>query len=133
MIFVLDACALIALLRREPCGILVDSLLSDEGNTCMVHAINMCEVYYDLLRYTDEERAGNTINRLIMAGVVVSEDLDTDFWQAAGKIKAEYRRIPLADCYCATLANRLGVELITADQEFTPLKTAGVCNIRFIR
>lgn len=98
MILVLDACALIALLGNEPGGDLIDSLLSDKNNTCIIHALNLCEAYYDLVRRAGETRAKDVVNRLVMAGVSVREDMDTDFWQDAGNIKAAYPRVSLADC-----------------------------------
>ena len=134
MILVMDACALIALLEREPGGDVVDSLLMDRSNTCMVHALNLCEVYYDLVRRAGEDRAKEVINQLVMAGVYVREDMDTDFWQNAGSIKASYSRVSLADCVCIALANRLGVELCTADHhEFDAISENGLCQVRFIR
>mgnify|MGYP001616994244 CR=1 FL=1 len=46
MTFVLDACAIIALLRNEAGAEITDRLLLEQ--TCMAHAVNLCEVYYDL-------------------------------------------------------------------------------------
>jgi predicted nucleic acid-binding protein len=117
MILVMDACAF---------------LLSDK-NTCIIHALNLCEVYYDLVRSAGEDRAKDVINRLVMAGVFVRDDLDTDFWQDAGNIKTRYARVSLADCLCIALANRLGADVLTADHhEFDALVQAGLCRARFI-
>lgn len=134
MILVLDSCALIALLRQEQGGEFVDSLLSDKNNTCIVHAMNLCEVYYDLVRLSGENRAKEVINRLVMAGIFVREDMDTDFWQDAGNFKAIHIRVSLADCICIVLANRLGAEILTCDHhEFDPIVEKGLCKVRFIR
>jgi len=134
MILVQDSSALILLLGGEPGGELVDSLLLDRGNTCVVHAVNLCEVYYDLVRRAGESRAKEVINRLIMAGVSIREDMDTDFWQDAGNIKAAHRHVSLADCICIALANRLGVEVWTCDHhEFEPAAQEKLCKVRFIR
>ena len=59
--------------------------------------------------------------------------MDEELWQDAGRLKADYRRISIADCFCAALANRIGGEVITADREYEPLKNDGECKIRFIR
>lgn len=134
MILVLDACALIALLGNEPGGDLIDSLLSDKDNTCIIHALNMCEIYYDLVRRAGETRAKDVVNRLVMAGVSVREDMDTDFWQDTGNIKASHPRVSLADCVCIALANRLGVEVWTCDHhEFDPVAQKKLCKVKFIR
>ena len=133
MTLVFDACALIALLRREPGGELVDSALLDKDNTCIVHALNLCEVYYDLVRRAGEVRAKEVVNRLVMSGVLIREDMDTDLWQDAGIIKAVHSRISLADCICVALANRLGAQVWTCDREFDLVARNKLCGVRFIR
>lgn len=134
MTVVLDSSALIALLSREPGGDMVDSLLSNKDNTCIVHALNLCEVYYDLVRRAGEPRAKEVVNRLTLAGISVREDMDAVFWQDAGNLKAAHARISLADCVCIALANRLGVEVWTCDHhEFDAVSEKSLCKVRFIR
>jgi PIN domain nuclease of toxin-antitoxin system len=134
MTLVLDACAIIAALKSEPGGALVDSLLSGTDNTCVVHAMNLCEVYYDLVRAAGETRAKTVISQLMEAGIIVAEDMDIDFWQSLGNIKANYPRVPIADCVCIALATRLGTEVITSDHhEFDKVAEQGLCRVRFIR
>jgi PIN domain nuclease of toxin-antitoxin system len=55
MTFVLDACAIIALLRNEAGAEITDRLLLEQ--TCMAHAVNLCEVYYDFLKAENENVA----------------------------------------------------------------------------
>lgn len=133
MVYILDACALIALLQREPGGETVDTLLADKNNMCMAHAINLCEVYYDLMRPAGENIARDAISGLFRAGIRVREDMDIEFWQKAGQLKAVYRRVSLADCMCATLASRTGGSVVTSDSEYLPLKDADVCKVISIR
>lgn len=134
MTAVLDACALIAALRGETGGEFVNSSILDQNNTCIVHAINLCEVYYDLARRAGKERAKDVVGRVIAAGVTVREDMDVDFWQEVGNIKADHARVALADCVCITLANRLGVDVWTCDRrEYEPIVEKGLCKVRFIR
>lgn len=42
---ILDACAMIAYLRGEPGGEVVDRLLQDPAEVCFAHVLNLCEVY----------------------------------------------------------------------------------------
>ena len=49
-VFVFDACALIAILGDEPGAEVVEDLLQETANRCLLHAVNACEVYYDLCR-----------------------------------------------------------------------------------
>ena len=134
MSLVFDSSALIAYLEDEPGAELVDELLDGNLGACFVHAINMCEVYYGTRREYGEQPAQEAINMLQNAGLSVREDMDNNIWQGAGQIKADYRRISLADCLCVALANRDGSEVITADRhEFEPLAQVGLCKVRFIR
>src|SRR5688572_33352330 len=95
---VLDACAMIAPLRGEPGESVVWAHLANPAATCYAHAINFCEVYYDFFRAADELTAGNAIRDLKALGIIERIDFEQEFWQQAGKIKAVYRRISLADC-----------------------------------
>ena len=134
MNLVLDSSAVIAYLRREDGGIKVNEFITDENNTCFVHAANICEVYYDTVRTVGSEMAGATIDALQDAGVIIREDMDLPFWQAAGSYKADLRIISLADCFCLALANRLDCSLVTSDHhEFDAVVDRGLCRIEFIR
>jgi predicted nucleic acid-binding protein len=99
-----------------------------------VHALNLCEVYYDFWRASNREAAESAIADLLSLGIQERDDMDSGFWREAGRVKAIYRRVSLADCCALALANRLGARLVTADRhEFEPLLAAGVCQIEFIR
>lgn len=135
MTYVLDACALIAWLRDEAGADQVEALLLDNGATVMIHAVNLCEVYYDCLRSVGERRAEETVATLLAGGVVLRDDMDVDFWKAVGHLKAA-GRIALADTFAVTLALREEATLVTSDRhEFEPLIAQGVCpvEVRFIR
>jgi PIN domain nuclease of toxin-antitoxin system len=130
---VLDASALISFLRDEPGAEAVQNLLSI-ANNCYVHALNLCEVYYDFWRASSQEAAESAITDLIVLGVAERNDMDSEFWRKVGHLKAVYRRVSLADCCALALANRLGANLVSADRhEFEPLLAAGICQIELIR
>lgn len=60
---VLDACAVIAYERDEPEADVVETYLI-EDHTCWIHAINLCEVYYDFLRVVEEAAAEQVLSDL---------------------------------------------------------------------
>jgi PIN domain nuclease of toxin-antitoxin system len=123
MMTVLDASALI-----------VRQALRDNVGSCYVHATNLCEVYYHVVRVRDVPTADRTLQILTAAGVIVREDMDAAFWQDAARLKAAYRCVSLADCYCLALARRISGGVLTADHhEFDALAPHGICSIRFIR
>ena len=133
MNYVFDASALIAYLRNEPGAESVEGLLKDTENSCQVHGLNLCEVYYDFLRSADEATAENVTQGLIGIGLSICEDMDEAFWKEVARLKARHR-ISLADCCCLALARRVGAEVVTTDHhEFDPLVQANLCPILFIR
>ena len=49
-VVVLDSSAVIAYLRGKPGKERVAAALLDENVSCQMHAVNLCEVFYDTLR-----------------------------------------------------------------------------------
>lgn len=130
---VMDACALIAYLKQEPGGSEVERLLDDPDRECYVHAVNLCEVYYQIMRSSDEKTAQLSLDLIRAAGLIILEDMDEVFWKAVAQIKAR-GKISLADCFCLCLAIRLGGRVVTSDHgEFDPLVPLELCPILFIR
>lgn len=134
MIYVLDSSAMIALANDETGADVVDSLLADPQNECYAHAINLCEVFYDAIRRSNEAQAVNLISDLRNLGVVENRDFDPAFWQQAGRLKATHRRVSLADRCALTLTMRLGGELLTSDHhELDVLAATGTYPIKVFR
>lgn len=133
MIYVLDACAMIAFLKGEAGADVVENALLEQGSQCMAHAINLCEVFYDFHRVGGESAADNAITDMRTLGLVERDDFDEPFWRDAGKLKAQ-GGISLADCFAITLTNRVGGALLTSDHhEMDKIAAAGICPITFIR
>jgi PIN domain nuclease of toxin-antitoxin system len=121
MRYVLDACALLAIIRKEDGALAVREALESENNVCLVHAVNLCEVYYDCLRCYGNDLTEKLLADFIETGLIIRDDMDVDFWKAAGKLKAR-GRISLADCYAIALSLREDAVLMTSDRhEFEPL------------
>lgn len=133
MIYILDASAAIAFLRGEPGADAVSAILIDPAHEVLVHALNLCEVYYDFYRANGETAARDAVRDLLALGVRLRSDFSTEFWQAAGALKAR-GRISLADCFAVTLAQVVGGSVLTSDHhEFDPLAERDVCSVSFIR
>lgn len=133
MNLIIDSSALIALLRNEAGAETVQNLIDDPANTSHVHAVNLCEVYYDFRRMGGEEIADRAVKAVCGMRVSVREDMDAGFWRVAGRYKSDVRRISLADCFCASLAERISGEIVTADREFEPVEKNGPLHVRMIR
>lgn len=134
MIVILDACAVIAFLRDEPGGELVENYFINETYTCFIHAINLCEVYYDVIRNSSQQKADEMLNNLRATGLIFRDDIEQSFWKLAAQYKANIRRLSLADCFALALTKRLNGTLVTSDhKEFDPIVLLGICPINFIR
>lgn len=133
MIWVLDACAMIAYLNDELGADLVEAALVEPNDQCLAHAINLCEVFYHFYRAGGEKAAGDAIRDLRRMNVIERSDFDPQFWEEAGRLKAQ-ARLSLADCFALTLCKRLRGVLLTSDHhEFDPLAVSGAYSITFIR
>jgi PIN domain nuclease of toxin-antitoxin system len=58
---VLDASAVIAFLKGEPGAEVVEGYFRPEMHSLYMHALNMCEVYYDFLRAAGEASAESAV------------------------------------------------------------------------
>jgi PIN domain nuclease of toxin-antitoxin system len=131
---ILDACAVIAFFRDEEGAAAVEGYLTGNQYDCMIHSVNLCEVYYDFYRGDGESTAIPVLNDLQQAEVAFRPDLTMAFWQQAGKYKATIARISLADCFALTLAQQEDGVLLTSDRkEFEPVVNLNICPIEFIR
>ena len=134
MSIVLDAGPMIAYLSTEPGGDLVREFLEDGDVPIFAHVVNLAEVFYHYSRDADVLSARRFIAALHADGVVARADLDTALWEDAAQLKADWRRISLADCFGIALARKLGADFVTTDHhELDVLDTAGVCSFVFIR
>ena len=132
-VYVFDACAVIALLQAEVRASLVSELLGARQR-CLLHAINACEIYYDLYRRDGQEIADGLQEVLTGYGLELIEEVPSSLWRTAGKLKAAWRRVSLADCFALALALETSATLVTTDhRELDPLAEAGVCPVRFLR
>lgn len=134
MKIILDACAVIALVKDEAGADIVEQYLLNSRNQCMIHNVNLCEVYYGFLRSEGEEFTKKIIDRIQKSNVIFRDDLSINFWQQLATYKATITRISLADCFALTLTNRENGLLVTSDRkEFEPVVPLNICNIKFIR
>jgi uncharacterized protein with PIN domain len=133
-VFILDACAFIALLEDEPGAERVEELLQEPTNRCLIHAISACEVYYDLQRRGNAADADSLEAIFARYDLELLETLPPQLWRLAGNLKAEWRRVSLADCFALALTIREEGTLVTSDHhELDPIAKAEVCPISFIR
>ncbi len=79
MTYVLDACAMVAFLSGEGGANVVGAALIDPASACFAHWVNLCEVYYVVVRDEDEASAETALQALLDAGVMPRFDLGRPF------------------------------------------------------
>lgn len=113
---VLDAWALLAVLRAEPAGARV--LAWTERRRPVVSWINLGEVLYQEARRLGDETAARAIEGVRAA--VVAELPDEELVVAAASIKAAHS-ISYADCFAVATAERHELPLLTGDPDLVAL------------
>jgi PIN domain nuclease of toxin-antitoxin system len=115
-IFVLDACALVALLKNE---IGADNVAAaykkaESGDAKIImNRVNLLEVYYGYYRDSGKEYAEKIMTGVAKSIVSISE-FDKGLFNEAGRLKASYR-ISLADSIALAQTIAVDGELLTAD------------------
>ncbi|HHY66832.1 MAG TPA: type II toxin-antitoxin system VapC family toxin [Alicyclobacillus sp.] len=135
---VLDACAVIAFLRNEEGADVVEVVL--RKYQCLIHAMNVYEVYLDFLRATGDEIVASSAINDIRDIMEIRNDLDEELWKTAAHVKLFVRQqkpkasISVPDCFAVALARRTGSLIVTADHaEFSVVHDGELCPVIFFR
>jgi predicted nucleic acid-binding protein len=98
-VFVLDACALIALLAGESGSENVRKIIQgavDGDMTVKINQINLLEVYYHVCRVYGQEDADKALEKIKEFPIEIIIGLRDSVFREAGRIKSKYK-IPLGD------------------------------------
>lgn len=130
MACVLDACAIVAFLRGEPGGDVIQEILKNEE--CYAHSLNLCEVYYRVKREQGEAIANQFLDDVLKV-IIERPDMDRPFWTETGEHKIQFG-IAIADCIAVSLSRRISARLISSDhRELEPVAQSKICQIDFFR
>lgn len=130
--YLLDACALIALLNDENGAERVEAIL-DQGGVEMA-AINLLEVAYDAVRRTGRpDVADQPLRYAERERVRILWELSEAELLAAARWKAR-GRLSLADAVALGIAETKGLSLVTSDHhEFDILEPLGLVRFEWLR
>lgn len=101
--FILDACALIAVLAGESGAENVKKIIQDaidENATLKISQINLLEVYYKVCNVYDQEKANRAMERIKEFPIEIIVGLKENVFNEAGRIKSKHK-IPLGDSIAA--------------------------------
>ncbi|MCL2171037.1 MAG: type II toxin-antitoxin system VapC family toxin [Defluviitaleaceae bacterium] len=134
--FVLDACALIAVLNKENgAEVVVDiyekTLAGDAG--IYMHMVNLLEVYYDDYRAHGKAAADKMLAAVKALNVKFVTNIDDDLFAEAGRLKATYK-ISLADAFALAQSMAIDGALMTSDHhEFDVVEKSEPIEFLWIR
>ena len=115
--YVLDACALLALLRNELGADIVAAVINSANNGeagITIHKINLLEVFYDLYRTLGKEKAVEIVSEIKKRPITINTEITDEIFYEAGRLKALYK-ISLADSFALAQALVFNGELLTSD------------------
>jgi PIN domain nuclease of toxin-antitoxin system len=115
--YVLDACALLALLHEEDGADIVENIIDDAavGNVKVgMHKANLLEVYYDTLRTYGKDRASEMLIEVTQLPIKIVSDINDELFLEMGRLKSQYK-VSFADTFALSTASVSGGTLLTAD------------------
>jgi len=135
--YLLDACALLALLDNEEGADVVYELLDNaksEEIILSINAANLIEVYYDRIRKVGSEDADNTIQNIIETfPISIIEELNPAIVREAAYCKAT-GKMSFADSILVATARYTGATVVTCDHvELEPVERQGHISFLWIR
>ena len=130
--YILDACALVALLKNEPGADEVAAIINEayKGKARVsMSKLNLLEVYYDVYRSVGKENANEVLLEIMKRPVTIVSNIGDEVFAEAERLKASYR-ISLADSIALAEASVSGASLLTSDHhEFDSIEKSE--NIKF--
>jgi predicted nucleic acid-binding protein len=115
--YVLDACAIVALLAAEPGALEVRNIIRSAYKDAIhisMNRLNLLEVYYGLYRSYGKDYADDKLKKINKLPVVVIPEIMDAVFLEAGRLKATYR-ISIADAVALAEASTSGATIVTAD------------------
>jgi PIN domain nuclease of toxin-antitoxin system len=131
---VLDACALLALLRNETgADIVADAINEANYKTKLLsmHKANMFEVYYDIFRIAEKTIADKVIAKVKKSPIQIIPDISDCLFEEMGRLKPLYK-ISFADTFALATASINKAQLITADHHEMDIIEQNEPNIKFL-
>ena len=134
--YVLDACAMLAVLSNEPGADVVDDIYEKASSGAVdlaMNKLNLLEVYYDLLRTYGKDRADEVLEEIRQLPIKFYSELSDDMFFEAGRLKTTYK-ISVADSIALAQAITINGTIVTADHhEFDVIEEKESISIHWIR
>ena len=134
--YILDACALIALLQDEAGADKVAAVINAANvgkATITMNKINLLEVYYDVYRSRGKDQADLMLAELKKRPLTINSEISDEIFMEAGRLKTFYK-ISLADSIALAQTLISNGALLTADHhEFGAIEGREDIHFQWIR
>ena len=130
----LDACALIAFLDKEPEGLKVKALIEQSnagGSVIRMSVVNWIEVFYHFIRNEGQEVADEIMREAAELPINVIDTISPLVRRAAARFKARYS-MSLADCFLCATAMSFSATIVTKDRELRAAEQSGALSVLWI-
>jgi len=131
--YILDACALLALVYKETGDNIVKSILKQAtiGNAIIyMNKLNLYEAYYDVIRSKGLQQAEAFYTMVLMSPVQIIDVISDQVFHKGAFLKTQYK-MSLADSILLGEASVRGASILTSDHhEFDIIERNN--NIKFI-
>jgi predicted nucleic acid-binding protein len=117
VIYIFDACAVIAFLDKEKGGEKVEDLLNQSRagkHNLYMHMVNLIEVYYGYIRDMGREKANAYMEPIGDYTINFIRDIPDSVYHQAAFLKGTYH-ISLGDSIACATAKTISATLVTAD------------------
>jgi predicted nucleic acid-binding protein len=136
MTYILDACAMIALLNEEVgkgYETVIDLLeRAAKGEAALyMSLINLVEVYYRYIQHKGSEAADKVMESVKSLPVRFIRDISDDIYFETAHYKARYS-MSLADAFLCATAKNLTAIIVTKDKEIKPAEKDGDLSVLWI-
>ena len=135
-LFILDACALLAVLAMEKGAENIRNLFQkavDNQAVLMMNKFNFLEVYYKIYKAYGKADADNLFKTIEQMPITIKDTLTNEVFKEAGRLKSKYK-LSLADSIVVAESIINKGSLVTADHhEIEPIETAEKINITWFR
>ena len=133
--YILDACAIIALLKGEAGADIVEGILTQPADKSIVYMckLNLLEMYYGFYRTDGLEVAEKRFQAVANSSVVLISELTDIAFRNAGRLKATYK-MSLGDSILLGEALSAQLTVVTSDHhEFDKIEENESLNFLWIR
>jgi predicted nucleic acid-binding protein len=118
MIYVLDACALIAWIKNEAGADIVNDLINkaeERKIDLFINIVNLVEVHYGFMKDLGEDKAREIMQTVRDTAIKIIDTIDDTIFEEVARLKSTLKDFSLADAFGLATASVYGGSFVTCD------------------